>query len=183
MTFDYKKYSLEQLDNWMHDAISGDATPDEIYECILKVIRESYYHHKHHVSRAYELLTKLNGNNGWTIDDVVKEKEYYEPSMPPWGHSDLEYCVHYSEEEMNAMCDKAASEEEKQQCQEYNLREAEYYDNKKKWVLPVELDGPSGEYFLTFPEDLQQVSGIHAGDEVQWIDNKDGSYTLRKVTK
>lgn len=183
MTFDYKKYSLEQLDNWMHDAISStEATPQEIYDIIKNVVDEQYHYYKLHTSRCYELLALLNGN-GQSYEDVMKEREYYEPSMPPWGHSDLEYCVHYSEEELNAMCDKAASEEEKQQCQEYNLREAEYYDNKKKWVLPVELDGPSGEYFITFPDDLQQVSGIHEGDEVQWIDNKDGSYTLRKVTK
>jgi hypothetical protein len=25
----------------------------------------------------------LNGNGGWAVEDVLKEKEYYEPSMPP----------------------------------------------------------------------------------------------------
>jgi len=34
----------------------------------------------------------------------------------------------YTEEEMNAMCDKAASDQEKEKCREYNLREAEYYN-------------------------------------------------------
>jgi len=188
MTFDYKKYSLEQLNNWMHDAISSaEATPQEIYDVIKGVVEEQYHYFKLHTGRCYELLTLLNNNSGQSYEDVLKERDYYEPSMPPWGHSDLEYMIanpsQYTEEQLNAMCDKAASDEEKEQCQEYNLREAEYYDNKKKWVLPVELDGPSGEYFVTFPEDLQQVSGIHAGDEVQWIDNKDGSYTLRKVIK
>ena len=38
----------------------------------------------------------------------------------------------YTEEELNAMCDKAASDQEKQQCQEYNLREAEYYNQRSK---------------------------------------------------
>ena len=40
----------------------------------------------------------------------------------------------YTEEELDAMCDKAASDEEKEQCREYNLREAEYYNKR------VELD-------------------------------------------
>ena len=31
MSFDYKKYSLEQLENWVHDAINGEASPHEIY--------------------------------------------------------------------------------------------------------------------------------------------------------
>jgi len=37
---DYKKYSLENLENWMHDAISsGDATPQEIYDVIAGVVK------------------------------------------------------------------------------------------------------------------------------------------------
>jgi hypothetical protein len=31
---------------------------------------------------------------------------------------------------MNAMCDKAASDDEKNKCREYNLREAEYYNKR-----------------------------------------------------
>lgn len=38
----------------------------------------------------------------------------------------------YTEEELNAMCDKAASDQEKEKCREYNLREAEYYDKRAK---------------------------------------------------
>ena len=34
--------------------------------------------------------------------------------------------VQYTEEELNAMCDKAASDEEKELCYEYNIREKEY---------------------------------------------------------
>ena len=80
--FDYKKYSLENLENWMHDAMScGDATPQEIYDVIVGVVKENYYHYKDQTSRAYELLCKLNGNNGQSYEDVIKEREYYESSM------------------------------------------------------------------------------------------------------
>lgn len=129
---------------------------------------------------------KKEEDDAW--DAVNKEKEYYEPSMPPWGHSDLEYMIknnvpdlqesnyysnvmpsatqrdidrekplscdkddsspeckgawnsfweenyypeehqQYTEEELNAMCDKAASDEEKELCKEYNIREQEYIE-------------------------------------------------------
>jgi hypothetical protein len=200
--FDYKKYSLENLENWLHDAISSsEATPDEVYDVIVKVIREEYYYHKHHASKAYELLSKLNGNGSWTIEDVMKEKEYYEPSMPPWGHSDLEY-----------LCNQN-SEEEKEKCSEYNLREAEYYDKRAKldmnyqeaiaagwtmtgdgfwippqkkdkvvkWQLPVEVDEPNGEYFVCFPDDLLEAANLKEGDQVEWIDQGNSSYLLQKV--
>ena len=39
MDFDYKKYSLENLENWMHDAMSsGGATPQEIYDVIVNLV-------------------------------------------------------------------------------------------------------------------------------------------------
>jgi len=58
---DYKKYSLENLENWMHDAMSaGEATPQEIYDVIVGVVKENYYIYKQQVSQAYELLSLLN---------------------------------------------------------------------------------------------------------------------------
>jgi hypothetical protein len=150
--FDYKKYSLENLENWLHDAMSsGEATPDEIYDLIMKVVRENYYHHKHHASQAYELLCKLN-DNGQSYEDVIKEREYYEPSMPPWGHSDLEYLI------------------------------ANKKENKiVKWQLPVQVDGLTGDCFVQFPDDLLEAANLKEGDQVEWIDRNDGSFELRKV--
>jgi hypothetical protein len=58
--------------------------------------------------------------------DLENEKRANE-TMTPWGHSDME-ALKYTDAEMDAMCDKAASDEEKQKCHEYNLREAEYYN-------------------------------------------------------
>lgn len=222
MTFDYKKYSLEQLENWMHDAMSsGEATPQEIYKTIRNVVEENYYIYKNKTSQAYELLTLLNNsnNNVDIYEEVLKERYYYEgvdsqlscdsdDSSPEcqkaWNdfwEDDNNWSgdykgstvssVKYTDEELDAMCDKAESDDEKERCREYNLREAEYYDkrveldvkhkNAKKWVLPVELDGPSGEYYVMFPDDLLEAANLVENDQVEWIDNGDGSYTLRKV--
>ena len=55
------------------------------------------------------------------------EKMPVDDCMPPWGHSDME-ALRYSDEELDAMCDKAASDQEKELCHEYNTREKEYYE-------------------------------------------------------
>jgi len=149
--------------------------------------------------------------------------------------SELTTPIVYFEEELNAMCDKAASDEEKEKCREYNMREAEYYNkrveldaeverirkaggyewtpeqepkktlshseaiaagwimtddgfwlppqetSKKKWILPVEQ--VHDDYFVSFPDDLLKAAKLKEGDEVNWIDNGDGSFKIIKVTK
>jgi len=218
---DYKKYSLENLEKWIEDAInSSEASPQEIYDVIKKVVEENYYCYKNHTERCYELLALLNGNGIGHIqayDEYVEKKEnlvcdkddkspecqqawndfweenYYpeehqkhsekvnDDCMPPWGHSDMEYLANslltedrisnfpgeqYTEEELNAICDNA-----------------EKKDKVVKWQLPVEVDGISGEYYVQFPDDLMEASGIKEDDLVEWIDRGDGSFELRKVTK
>jgi hypothetical protein len=195
MDFDYKKYSLENLENWLHDAMSaGEATPQEIYDVIVGVVKENYYTYKHQTSQAYELLALLNGN-GQSYEDVVKEREYYEPSMPPWGHSDLEYSVHNSPKE----CDK---DDPSPECKKswtkfwedvpvplYVSEDGDFWapdtvvknDKVVKWRLPVEVDGLTGDCLVTFPDDLLEAANLKEGDQVQWIDRGDGSFELRKV--
>jgi antitoxin component of MazEF toxin-antitoxin module len=60
-------------------------------------------------------------------------------------------------------------------------------DKVKKWILPVEEieDGDTGkqEYFITFPDDLLEQTGWKEGDELNWVDNNDGSFTLTKFPK
>jgi hypothetical protein len=234
---DYKKYSLEQLKNWVADSLtSGGATPSEIWESIYEAVKEEYYVYKHHSSRAYELMCLLNKEesvkllglnndfltkdrnsnfpnenticdrndqseeykNPWTSfwEENYYPEEYKKPKveyiMPPWGHNDME-ALRYTEEELNAMCDKASSDNEKEKCREYNLREAEYYnkraeldarkDNVVKWQLPVQVDGLTGDCFVEFPDDLLERAGLKEGDTVNWVDRGDGSFELRKVTK
>ena len=227
MDFDYKKYSLEQLDNWMHDAMSsGGATPQEIYDVIVDVVKENYYTYKHQASQAYELLSLLNsgiGNNKYQnyLNKVMScdKDDPSEECKKSWSSFWEEEPSQYTEEKLNAMCDKAASDQEKEKCREYNLREAEYYDKRakldatydemiaagyemtadgfwlppqkkdkvKKWVLPVEeckdSDTDETEYFVSFPDDLLEAANLKEGDEIRWVDNGDGSYTIRKVTK
>ena len=194
---DYKKYSLEHLETWLYDAMScGDATPQEIYDVIIKVVKDEYYTYKKKASESYELLSLLNGNGDWTVEEVLKEKEYYEPSMPPWGHSDLEYMIHNKEplscdkDDPSPECKKSwtkfweetpyplyVSEDGDVCIPDYVTKE----DKVVKWQLPVQVDGLSGDCFVEFPDDLLEAANLKEGDTVEWVDKGDGSYILRKV--
>lgn len=205
MDSDYKKYSLQKLEEWVHDALSAaEASPQEIYDVIKGVVDENYHMHKLHASRCYELLALLNGNGKGHIscDKDVPSEEckkswssfWKNDTMPPWGHGDLE-ALKYTDEELNAMCD---AEEEKQK-KTLNYQEAiaagwemtadgfwlppQKKDKVVKWQLPVQVDGLSGDCFVEFPDDLLEAANLKEGDAVNWVDNKDGSYTLTKVTK
>ena len=54
-------------------------------------------------------------------------------------------------------------------------------DKVVKWSLPVEMDGPSGEYYVIFPDDLLEASDLKEGDQVEWVDQGDGSYLIKKI--
>ena len=150
---DYKKYALSQVDNFLYDAMSSGATPQEIYDTIRGVVADNYYTYKKCTSEAYELLGLLNGNG----KGHVKE---YDDCMPPWGHSDME-ALKYTDEEQEAMCTAAKAK-----------------DKVSKWVLPVDDD-----YNITFPEDLLEQTGWKEGDVLEWIDQGDGSFKMVKKEK
>lgn len=49
----------------------------------------------------------------------------------------------------------------------------------KTWTLSVE-EGEDGDQYITLPEEVLQQLNLREGDTVEWIDNKDGSWTLMK---
>jgi hypothetical protein len=51
------------------------------------------------------------------------------------------------------------------------------------WTLTVEEDPETGDAILTFPPDLLEKAGWKEGDTLNWIDQKDGSWQLKKVDK
>ena len=62
--FNYKKYSLEQLDNWLQDAINcEDLTPQDIYNTIVSCVDHNIEYHKKHLEKNIELLSLLKGND------------------------------------------------------------------------------------------------------------------------
>ena len=167
---DYKKYSLGQLENFLHDAMSAaEATPQEIYDVIKGVVEENYYTYKHQASQAYELLGLLNGNG--------------EGHITGW-----EDTSQYTVEELDSMCDKAEADEIARTLTRQEAIDSGWEmsgegiwmsppkkDKVKSWIIPVDDD-----YNITFPEDLLEQTGWKEGDTLQWIDQGDGSFKMIK---
>ena len=163
---DYKKYSLGQVENFLYDAMSTDATPQEIYDVIRGVVSDNYYTYKQQTENAYELLALLNGNGKahLTCDKDNTSEECKKSWNDFWEDS------HYSDEELDAMCNAATSAKK---------------DKVTKWILPVEetkvAETDETEYFMSFPDDLLEAANLTEGDQIEWIDQHDGSYLMRKV--
>ena len=104
--------------------------------------------------------------DAWDETVVKLKQEEADDYMRPWGHSDMEALSQYTDEELDAMCDNAAKE-----------------DKVVRWQLPVEEDAVNGEYFITFPDDLLEAANLKEGDDVEWIDNDDGTFILKKSVK
>jgi uncharacterized membrane protein (UPF0127 family) len=49
-----------------------------------------------------------------------------------------------------------------------------------RWTIEVKEDPETGDQILEFPDDMLEHSNWNVGDVIEWIDNKDGSWTLRK---
>ena len=56
-------------------------------------------------------------------------------------------------------------------------------DKVVKWVLPVQQKIEEGidDYYVQFPDDLLEAANLKENDLVEWVDQGDGSYLLRKV--
>jgi hypothetical protein len=251
MDFDYKKYSLEQLENWMHDVLSStETTSQEIYDVIKKVVQEQYDYYKDGSSRTNELLCLLNGHKQSTFtlydsSDYLSFDNMNYPAYSVIGNTEdtidlagnnlsgldlcgigntSEYCAnswnnfweenYYPEEYAKSQNEKTHSEHYYEYSRNDLNRKNPFKSDKplvyespdsgktvysrelgktertlvkedkvKKWILPVEVDGPSGEYYVIFPDDLLEQAGWEESDELNWVDNKDGTFTLTKVTR
>jgi hypothetical protein len=167
---DYKKYALGQLENFLYDAMSAEATPQEIYDTIRDAVQDNLNVYTKSADQARKLLSLLNGHRpvdfgGWEIE------------------------LQYTDKEIEEMCAAAELEQDlrnvggflKQDRDSNFPGENTVKDKVKKWVLPVEDDGPSGEYFITFPDDLLEAANLKEGDRIEWIPQNDGSCLLKKV--
>ena len=50
----------------------------------------------------------------------------------------------------------------------------------KSWAVTVEEDPETGDLILPFTDEILAEVGWEVGDVIEWIDNKDGSWTMRK---
>ena len=57
----YKNYSLEQLKDWVSDAIHSEASPEEIYTTIIEAITDTLDSHRMYLHDSKELLSFFGG--------------------------------------------------------------------------------------------------------------------------
>jgi hypothetical protein len=169
---DLKNYSLQQVENFLHDAMSTDATAQEIYDVIRGVVEDNYNVYETAAAKSYDLLALLKGD-----EDPPQKAKIVIPPSSTCDKDDLsEDCkknwrdfwtsnveTAYTDEEIDAMCTAA---EEK----------------KKTWTVPIEEDD-LGEYVINLPDELIEQVGWQENDVLEWFDNNDGSFSLKKVVK
>jgi bifunctional DNA-binding transcriptional regulator/antitoxin component of YhaV-PrlF toxin-antitoxin module len=127
---------------------------------------------------------------GWNDSDSNYNHSYLTNNIPTQDRVSNFPGEQYTDEELNAMCDAAENSIVGattvsmfgDDVISFDLPQ-EKPDKVVRWQLPVECDGPSGEYYITFPDDLLEAANLKEGEEVEWVDNGDGSFILRKPQK
>lgn len=51
----------------------------------------------------------------------------------------------------------------------------------KSWTVTLEEDTETGDLVLPFTTEMLEQVGWKEGDTIEWIDNKDGSWSLVKA--
>ena len=167
-------YSLKQVENFLYDAMSADATAQQIYDVIKGVAEDNYNVYKNATEKAYELLALLNGNGEGHISSYPVSKVEEKLKTP------IQQNPQYTDEEMDAMTAKA---EEEELISKGYFKEDGFWRKLKIWTVKVEMDGLTGDAIIPIPDDLSDIVDWNVDDEVEWCDNKDGSYIIRKVKK
>jgi len=181
MTLDYNKVWNTMNDLEMVSTKISSAR--EILDCAVDRLQEHQY------DKAETLLYAVDEylqyyleefdrkfKDAWKETVTKVHQQEIDDCMPPWGHSDMEYLA----------CNKDDTSPECKDAWNSFWEEEPKQDKVVKWRLPVEevkdCDTDETEYFITFPDDLLEAANLKVGDIVTWIDNGDGTYTLKHKT-
>ena len=181
MTIDYHRVWEKMNDLEMVSTKISSAR--EILDCAVDRLQEHQY------DKAETLLYAVDEylqyyleefdrkfKDAWKETVTKVHQQEIDDCMPPWGHSDMEYLA----------CNKDDTSPECKDAWNSFWEEEPKQDKVVKWRLPVEevkdCDTDETEYFITFPDDLLEAANLKVGDIVTWIDNGDGTYTLKHKT-
>jgi putative NIF3 family GTP cyclohydrolase 1 type 2 len=141
-------------------------------------VDDSVEYHKKNLTKSVELLSLLKGHRPVDFETTQSDwNDFWEENYYPEEHKQ------YTEEEMNAMCERAATENDKDKCREYNLREAEYYTKRaeldaheqqaQEIAKQVKADGysTSEKKYKTYDEMIAE--GWQMTDDGFWIKETD----------
>lgn len=182
--------------NALESVTSKICSAREILECAIEA------HENHKQEKVEHLLYAVDEflqyylqefddkfKDAWqaTVGDL-RDNDVMDDGMRPWGHSDIEYQIANNKKSLT--CDK---DDPSPECQDAwndfweDCPKTEDPKKVKKWILPVEeckdADNDEIEYFVSFPDDLLEAANLKEGDQVEWVDQSDGSYLIKKVEK
>ena len=153
----YKKYALENLTNWLHDCVScEDISSQEIYDTIKEVIVDNYNVYNKLANKSKELLTMIENYQHDNMSKTEKSPVTYD-EMISAGYE---------------MTDDG-----------FWIPADGFCPPRKKWTVNIEKDATNDEHFFTLPEELVEKLSWKEGDEVEYVDNGDGSFLIKKVEK
>ena len=55
--------------------------------------------------------------------------------------------------------------------------------SQNKWLVEVQQDGKTKELFIEFPDDVLSQMGWAEGDDLEWMENNDKSWSIKKIVK
>ena len=53
----------------------------------------------------------------------------------------------------------------------------------KKFIVQIQFDDREGDYYIPLPDDMLSLIadlGWTTNDDLEWIDNKDGTFSIKK---
>jgi hypothetical protein len=134
----------------------------------------------------------LNGNGEGHISDAISRgnkihqevedllQEYPVSKVEEKLKTPIQQNLQYTDEEMDAM---TAAEEKELIAKGFIKVNGFWQKPKTSWVVGVQVDGLSGDAIIPIPDDLSDIAGWDVDDELEWHDQGDGSYIIRKMAK
>jgi hypothetical protein len=152
----YRIQSLDNLKEWLHDCIDADVPPSTISYAIKEVLdeQETELQKKLNTVRSLRSLLQQDNRSNINFCESTNTSDYCKNSWNDfWGY----------DPGGNDSSDTITFGEQ-------------------RWVVPVEVDDTNGEYFITFTEDILQKLGWKEGDDLEFIDSENGSFTIKNLT-
>ncbi len=195
--------STEATPQEIYDTIK-EAIKEEYSYYLDKLSRVSVLSHHFGVSSAdlikpksVEEILKATDNNSsgsWTKEEVLRERNYYESDnsvidFTNLGATDTITFTSCDANDTSPECmtswNDFWSDDKINFTSPYVSEDGDVWgkDKVSKWVLPVELDGLTGDCVVTLPDDLLERVGWVEGDTVEFVSNTNGSFTVKKVVK
>lgn len=149
----YRTQSLDNLKEWLHDCIDADIPPFIISNTIAEVLDEQENEIRKKLNIVQSLRNLFQQNNREAINFCEVENS-------------SDYCKNsWNDFWNNDPADKGV---------------VAFGD--QAWRVPIEVDASNGEYFITFTEDILQKLGWKEGDDLEFIDSENGSFTIKNLT-